>query len=293
MIGHRGAFGYGKGLSRLESDEEVRRRLIQAMGDRSSLDALRRFWARLHFDPRQLARTTDRMLIDHLAAMTRHGPLAVYLVPDASVKHVLGSAVADVISRRPLRRAAPSVIRGVPAAGSAAGVASPSVGVDAPFASGTPSSVGDIDTKRGDETTSGPLQVALMSLEERMVEVLRRTPRRLPAVLQEQSSRLFTEATMATIVQVLTTWTRMHFVGSGFVLEAVLQAGGLIPTSSAAMEASEKFDESFGLVRQARDERQLDEAANYVAQAIALIGIPAFLAAVWRGANRFMSANKR
>ena len=93
------------------------RRLIQAMGDRSSLDSLRRFWARLNFDTRQLTHMSDRALIDRVAAMIR-GPLAAYLVPDASVKHVLGSAVAEVNPRRPRRQASPSVIRGVPASGS-------------------------------------------------------------------------------------------------------------------------------------------------------------------------------
>lgn len=291
VIGHRGAFGVGSSLCRLESDEEVRRRLIQAMADRSSLESLRQFWARLQFGTRQLTHTSDRQLVDDVADMSMRGPLAAYVVPDASVKHVLGSAAAEVNPRRPLKRAAPSVIRGVPAAGSAAGIASPSPGVDAPFASGSPS--GGRLAPRGDEATSGPLQVALMTIEERLAEVLGRTPRRMPADLRERATRLFAEATEATIVQVMTVWTRLPVVGTGFIIDAVLHAQGLIPTTRAAMEAAEKFDQAFDLVRKARDERQLDEAAIAMAEAIALIGIPAFLAAVWRGANRFTSQNKR
>jgi hypothetical protein len=290
VIGHRGAFGRGDGVSQIESDEDVRRRLIQAMGDRSSLDSLRRFWARLNFDTRQLTHMSDRALIDRVAAMIR-GPLAAYLVPDASVKHVLGSAVAEVNPRRPRRQASPSVIRGVPASGSAATIASPAPGVDAPFATGSPSNAPS--APRGDQATSGPLQVAMMTIEERVIEVLRRVPRRMPAVLQEQSSKLFAEATHTTIVEVLTTWTRMPVVGSGFVIEAVLLAEGLIPTGAAAIEPSGKFQQAFELIRTARDERHFDEAAISLAEAIQSIGIPAFLAAIWRGANRFTSQNKR
>ena len=291
VIGHRGAFGRGDGATELDSDEEVRRRLIQAMSDQSALESLRRFWARLQFDTRQITHTSDRALIDRVAAMTRHGPLAAYLVPDASVKHVLGAAAAEVNPRRPRSRAAPSVIRGVPAGGTAATVAAPAPGVDAPFATGDSPTAPR--APRGDQATTGPLQVALMPIEERVIEVLRRTPRRMPAVLQEQSTKLFIEATHGTIVEVMTVWTRMPVVGSGFVLEALLLADGLTASSAVAMEAAAKFDQAFERIRTARDERQFDEAAVLVAEAVGQIGIPAFLAAIWRGANRFTSQNKR
>src|SRR5262249_6325430 len=155
-------------------------RLIQAISDRASLDSLRRFWACLQFDTRQITRMSDRTLVERVVAMTAQGPLAAYLVPDASVKHLLGSSLAEVDPRRPRRSASPSVIRGIP---SGASVASPSPGVDAPFATGTPSNASI--PPRGDQATSGPLQLALMTLEERIIEIMCRTPRRMPAVLQE------------------------------------------------------------------------------------------------------------
>jgi hypothetical protein len=114
----------------------------------------------------------------------------------------------------------------------------------------------------------------------------------MPAQLQEQSSKLFKDAMLSAIVQVLSSWAASQFIGSGFQIEAVLLADGLMRTSSAVMEASENLDQSFELVRQARDERQLDAAALHLARAIGLMGIPAFIAAIWRGANRFTSVNK-
>jgi hypothetical protein len=58
------------------------------------------------------------------------------------------------------------------------------------------------------------------------------------------------------------------------------------------MEASEKLSASFEIVRRAGDETQLDDAALLLAEAIGLLGIAAFLAAIWRGSNRFTSVSK-
>ncbi|MEN3379233.1 MAG: hypothetical protein V7604_4588 [Hyphomicrobiales bacterium] len=291
LIGHRAAFGHGRGLCRLDSEDEVRRRLIQAMADPRSLDSLRAFWARYQFDTRRMTHTTDRALIDRVAQTTVRGPLAVYVVPDASVKHVHGSAMAKVMPLRPLQQTPSSTISN-PVRSAAPSPSSPAPGVDAPFAAGTPSNVGAIGAKRGDEATSGALQVALMPLEDRIVEVLRRAPRRMPAQLQEQSSKLFATATFAATAQVLSGWAASHAIGAGFQIEAVMLADGLARTSSAAMEASEKLEQAFAIVRQARDERQLDDAALPLAEAIGLLGIPAFMAAIWRGGNRFTSVSK-
>jgi hypothetical protein len=238
-----------------------------------------------------MTHTTDRVLIDRVAQTTVRGPLAVYVVPDASVKHVHGSAMTKVMPLRPVGQTPSSTISN-PVPSASPSPSSPAPGVDAPFASRAPSNVGAIGAKRGDETTSGPLQVALMPLEDRIVEVLRRVPRRMPAQLQEQSSRLFMTATFAATAQVLSGWAASHVIGAGFQIEAVMLSDGLAPTSFAAMEASEKLDQAFAIVRQARDERQLDDAALPLAEAIGLLGIPAFMAAIWRGSNRFTSVNK-
>ena len=291
LIGHRATFGHGRGLCRLESEDEVRRRLIQAMSDPCSLDALRAFSARYNFDTRRITHTTDRVLIDRVARMTVRGTLAAYVVPDASVKHVHGSAMTKVIPLRAVQATAPSTISN-PVMSASPSPSSPAPGVDAPFATGTRSGAGDIGAKRGDEVTTGPLQVALMPLEDRIVEVLRRVPRRMPARLQEESAGLFKPATLSLTAQVLSSWAASQVIGAGFQIEAVLLADGLVSSGSAAMEASEKLDQSFEIVRQARDERQFDEAALGLASAIGQLGVAAFRAAIWRGSNRYTSVNK-
>src|SRR6202011_993279 len=110
-------FGHARGLCRLESEDEVRRTLIQAMADARSLDSLRAFWARHQFDTRRMTHTTDRALIDRVAQTTVRGPLAAYVVPDASVKHVHGSAMAKVMPLRPLpQRPSSTISNPVPSA---------------------------------------------------------------------------------------------------------------------------------------------------------------------------------
>src|SRR5262245_17099616 len=102
VIGHRASFGHGRGLTRLESEDEVRRRLIDALADPGAIDHVRHFWARLQFATRRITHTSSRMLIERIAHLTVRGPLAAYLLPDPAVKHVLGSAVARVSSGREL-----------------------------------------------------------------------------------------------------------------------------------------------------------------------------------------------
>src|SRR5262249_23575018 len=87
VIGHRAAFGHGHGLYPLQSEDEVRRRLIQATADRCAFDSLRVFWSHYHFGTRGITRMTDRVLIDRVARTAVRGSLAAYVVPDASTKH--------------------------------------------------------------------------------------------------------------------------------------------------------------------------------------------------------------
>jgi hypothetical protein len=81
LIGHRAAFG--RGLTCLDSEDEVRRRLLLAMADPRALDSLRAFWARHQFDTRRITHTTDRALIDRVARTTVRGVLAACVLPDA------------------------------------------------------------------------------------------------------------------------------------------------------------------------------------------------------------------
>jgi hypothetical protein len=293
VLGQRAAFGKGTGLCRLESEDEVRQRLVGAISNPGAIEALRTFWARLLFDTRQITHMTSRELIDSVAVATVRGPLAAYLVPDASVKHMLGAAVESVAPQRPMRRGGARLTS--PSARSPATQAAPAAagpGAGPSFATTALSGVGNVRPVQGGEVKSGPLQLALMPLEARVVEVLRRTPRRLPTTLREESVKLFAPGPLASAAQVLTVWAAAHQIAAGFTIEAMLLADGLTTSSAEGMEAAEELDQALKFTRTARDEAGLEEAAAALAACITLVGIPAFLAVIWRGSNRFTSANK-
>ena len=155
----------------------------------------------------------------------------------------------------------------------------------------SPASVRFVPPRAG-EVKPGSLQIALMPIEARVVEVLRRAPRRMPATLREESVKLFAPGPLAAAAQVLAVWTSAPVIAAGFIIEAMLLADGLTSSSAAGMEAAEKLDQALELIRRARDERELEDAAVLLAESIGRIGIPAFAAVIWRGANRFTSANK-
>jgi hypothetical protein len=267
--------------------------LVRAISNPGAIEALRTFWARLLFNTRQITHMTSRELIDSVAVATVRGPLAAYLVPDASVKHMLGAAVESVAPQRPMRRGGARLTS--PSARSPATQAAPAAagpGAGPSFATTALSGVGNVRPVQGGEVKSGPLQLALMPLEARVVEVLRRTPRRLPTTLREESVKLFAPGPLASAAQVLTVWAAAHQIAAGFTIEAMLLADGLTTSSAEGMEAAEELDQALKFTRTARDEAGLEEAAAALAACITLVGIPAFLAVIWRGSNRFTSANK-
>src|SRR6185312_6885820 len=91
VIGMRSALGAGNDLCRLNSEDEVRRRLIQAISaDPSTIDTLRRFWSIWQSDTIRIDVIPDRLLIERVITATQFGALSVYVMPDGSVKHVFG-----------------------------------------------------------------------------------------------------------------------------------------------------------------------------------------------------------
>jgi hypothetical protein len=77
-IASRSAFVH-EHASCLESEEAVRSELLRAFGDPAARDALRRFWSPWQLDAHRLPARTDRNVLDRLALMTVHGPMAAYL----------------------------------------------------------------------------------------------------------------------------------------------------------------------------------------------------------------------
>jgi hypothetical protein len=102
------------------------------------------------------------------------------------------------------------------------------------------------------------LQVASMPLEERLVEVLRRTRPRLPAQMRDEFAKILEPATLAITVAVLAVWAGSHAVGVGFAVDAVLVGVGLVLVGAAVFEAASLLKDFLKVVWSARTEADLD-----------------------------------
>src|SRR5438067_4530657 len=80
LIDHRASLAPAQTVGCLESEDEVRKLLLNALSDRTALDPLRRFWAK--WRSKRVDAVSDRMLIDWIARMTVRGPLVAFLISD-------------------------------------------------------------------------------------------------------------------------------------------------------------------------------------------------------------------
>ena len=262
VIGLRAALGAGNTLCRVETEEEMRRWLIEALADSVALDSLRRFWARWHGEPIRVDVTTDRMLIDRVISAALHGPLSFYVVPDSSVKHVYGPPGGRAAAQKP----------GAP--GSAAA---------APGASRPGASESGGDGASGGDPAAG---LRLMKLEERLELVLDQAV----AILEANPRAAFTPLREPGVIhesaEVLSTWARGNSHGAGLIIDALVVAAGRFEATSAIMESAKKLHEAVEKTGLARTRLELDAAVKLMAAGINLIGAPAFITAIRRGVDR-------
>src|SRR4051812_17530888 len=92
VLGFRAALGGTSKMCRLESEDEIRRRLVDALSDSVQIDEFRRFWALWNSEPTRINIVSSRQLIERAVASATMGTLAMYVVPDGSVKHVFAPA---------------------------------------------------------------------------------------------------------------------------------------------------------------------------------------------------------
>src|SRR4051794_28829572 len=84
LIGPRAAAGVQGSRYCLNSEAEIRQRLMIALHDPASREAMRRFWAHWQGDHR-VSGIKDHSIVDRIARMGVGGPLIVFLVTDTSL----------------------------------------------------------------------------------------------------------------------------------------------------------------------------------------------------------------
>jgi hypothetical protein len=281
IIDHRAAFIPVPTLTCLESEDDVRRLLVIALGNPTSLHALRRFWANWHSESKRVVQIKDRVLIDRIARMAIDGPLAAFVVYDRDALHS-GTVVRKAALRRAASAPAPlPPVRSGP--GTATATTRPGIG---------PPPMADAARTAPDGTGSETTSVAInaLSLEQRLERVLRRTPPYLPGAMRADFMKLLAPDALLMTVGVLAVWAASHAVGVGFIIDALLLVTGVIFMGWAVIDAARKLHKALEVTLAAREDRDLEQAAKLLAEVVAAIGVAAFVAAITHGASRTISS---
>lgn len=131
--------------------------------------------------------------------------------------------------------------------------------------------------------------VARMSFQERLGETISRTLPKVGPDVAAQLRTLIEPASLATMAVVLAAWAVSHAFGVGEAIDIILGVVGVLSVGVAIFSGLDHLTRFALGAYNGRTERDLDTAAEHLAQAIAIIGITAVLAFLFRGrpiANR-------
>lgn len=258
LIDHRAALTPARSLSCLASEDEVRRLLVVALTNPTSLDALRRFWANWHSEAKRVNVIDDRKLIDRIARMTVNGPLAAFAVYDRHAVHP-----GDIAQKLNAQQQGAAAGDGAPVA---AHLANPG---------GSGSTTDEVNT---------------LTTEQRLDQMLRRTPRYLPQALRAPFAKVLEREAMIRTVSVMTVWAKYREVSIGGILDALLLDGRRIDAGWTIVGAARKLHKCIEVTVEAREDKDLEAAARLLGEVLEEIRVTAFNAAIRHGADRVVSS---
>jgi len=278
IIDHRSALAPVRNLHCLDSEDEVRRLLLLALNNPTALDRLRRFWAQWHSESWRVNVIKDRKLIDRVARMTVNGPLAAFVVhdkPALNTTHVAAKlSIGNPALKAPAASGPASAVNVSTMPPGPAG-AMPPASATAPVAAGTGMSAYD---------------VASLSSELRFEQVLRRTPPYLPHALRGDFGKLLNSGMRVTTVGVLAIWGKSHALGMDFIVDSLLTVTRIALFGTDLFGVAEKLHEAIEDTLEAREEKDLEEAAKLLGDAVAILGVHNFIAMIAHGATRVVSS---
>jgi hypothetical protein len=128
--------------------------------------------------------------------------------------------------------------------------------------------------------------VSEMTSEEKIAEVITRTLPLLPEGIAEQLKALLSPTAIAIMVAVLGVWVVGHFFIVSEIADAILLIVGGIFLGIAAYQAGEQLYYFACKTLQGNKEADLNEAAQHLANAIALVGVQVILGLFLKGAGK-------
>ena len=128
--------------------------------------------------------------------------------------------------------------------------------------------------------------VAAMSFADRLGVVFDRCLPRLVPDVRNQFAQMVTPQSLSIIAGVLTAWVVLHAVGVGELVDVILSVGGVLSIGLSVFSGLDELWEFASRTYKARSDRDLDAASGHLAQAVAILGVQAVLAVLFKGAAR-------
>ena len=120
--------------------------------------------------------------------------------------------------------------------------------------------------------SSAPLNVAEMSVTDKLGEAMKRAASKLPKAVGEQLLAMVNPTSLAVMVGVLGAYAASHAVGIGVIADAVMAVGAGLTIGWQAVTAAKDLW-GFAQFINANSEEDLDKAGQHLANFVATVGI--------------------
>ena len=291
LIGPRSSAGVHGSRYCLDSETDIRQRLTLSLQDPASREAIRRFWAHWQSDAR-LAGVKDHSIVDRIARMGVRGPLIVFLVTDTSVSRrdtsaSRGKQVAEALQNQNQFK---------PWSGPVKPPALVTVSAITPAAARAPAPV-DRSVIASPKKAIGDWTIA-----EKLAAIVMRAAdsRKLSLDTQQQLKGMLSDPKfVAWLVGSLLVWFVAQFFVVGEIFDMLLAGAALILSGAgiffalqSLVGAAHLIGEFVEATRSAKDDKDLDAAADILAEIIVMIGITVLIAALTHATTRATSEGK-
>jgi hypothetical protein len=292
LIGPRAAAGEHGGRYCLDSETDIRQRLTLALQDPASREAIRRFWGHWQSDLR-LAGVKDQSIVDRIARMGVRGPLIVLLVVDTSVHRRDSSASRS----KQVAEAQQNQKQFKPWSGPVKPPTLITVTAITPATARTPAPV------NRSIITSPKKAIGDWTIAEKLAAIVVRAADsgKLSHDTQQQLKGMLSDPKfVAWLVGSLLVWFVSQFFVVGEILDMLLVGAAMILTGAgiffalqSLVGAAHLIGEFVEATRNAKDEKDLDAAADILANIIVMIGITVLIAALTHATSRATSAGEK
>jgi HNH/ENDO VII superfamily nuclease with conserved GHE residues len=269
----------------LQSESEIRNRIAQACRDGATRAKLRSYCGSL-----AISNVSDAALPERIARLASHGPLAVFLIPDTSIKRISGTREQSETPRLAANPTPAATHHAAPAgAPTPAGAPRPAFPAAASTSSAATSAA-----------PAGATNVVELTILQRLELIVPRAAQseRLSAEAKTQLKAMLSDPVQqAMFVSTLALWLASHLTGVGEMIDILLICAGAIMAGvgmafafKAIVDGAHLISEFATIVRNAQTEEDIDKAADVLAQVIVTIGIVALMAALTHAASKAASS---